>query len=98
MGAVEDVKPLSFFKQKSDTILNYIKSTKKPKFITVNGNVEFVVQDAQSYQDMVEYVDSINSTYVVAKVKKAMKEIEEGKGIPVDELLSRIEKKYKFNL
>ena len=95
MGAVEDVKPLSFFKQKSDTVLNYIKSTKKPKFITVNGNVEFVVQDAQSYQDM---VDDTSSASDLVKIMQGIDDVEKGRYIAAEEFFDKIGREYNFDL
>lgn len=94
MNILNDIKPLSFFKQKTSEVIKHIKSTKKPTFITINGNVEVVVQDAESYQAMMDYINNINDS---KKITKALNEIENGEGKPLEDSFKAIEKKYKLN-
>jgi prevent-host-death family protein len=54
MNVVRDIQSLSIFKRDASKIIKQIKATKEPVVLTVNGIAEVVVQDAASYQKLVE--------------------------------------------
>ena len=54
MNIVRDIQSLSIFKRDASRIIKQIKSTKQPVVLTVNGVAEVVVQDAESYQQLVD--------------------------------------------
>jgi PHD/YefM family antitoxin component YafN of YafNO toxin-antitoxin module len=89
LNIVEDIKSLSFFKQKTGDVIKHIKSTKKPTFLTINGNVELVIQDAESYQKM---IDDMN----VAKILNALDCVKKGDVVQLEEGLEKIRKKHKI--
>jgi PHD/YefM family antitoxin component YafN of YafNO toxin-antitoxin module len=89
MNVVEDIKSLSFFKQKTGDVVKHIKSTKKPTFITINGNVELVIQDARSYQKIMDYMGA-------DKILRALDCVENGDLTPLAEGLEKIRKKHKI--
>lgn len=93
MNIIDDIKPISFLKQKTSEVVNHVKTTKQPTFITINGNVELVIQDAESYQKVVDSMYSLSENDVL-KIKAGLKEIEEGKGISADEFFKKIKNKY----
>ena len=93
MNIIDDIKPISFLKQKTSEIVNRVKTTKQPTFITINGNVELVIQDAESYQEMVNSMYSLSENDI-SKIKAGLKEVEEGKGISADEFFEKIKNKY----
>lgn len=93
MNIIDDIKPISFLKQKTSEVVNRVKTTKQPTFITINGNVELVIQDAESYQKMVDSMHSLSKNDIL-KIKAGLKEIEEGKGISADEFFEKIKNKY----
>ena len=93
MNIIDDIKPISFLKQKTSEVVNRVKTTKQPTFITINGNVELVIQDAESYQEMVNSMYSLSENDI-SKIKAGLKEVEEGKGISADEFFEKIKNKY----
>ncbi len=93
MNIIDDIKPISFLKQKTSEVVNRVKTTKQPTFITINGNVELVIQDAESYQEMVNSKYSLSENDI-SKIKAGLKEVEEGKGISADEFFEKIKNKY----
>ena len=93
MNIIDDIKPISFLKQKTSEVVNRVKTTKQPTFITINGNVELVIQDAESYQEMVNSMYSLSENDI-SKIKAGLKEVEEGKGIPADKFFEKIKNKY----
>lgn len=93
MNIIDDIKPISFLKQKTSEVVNRVKTTKQPTFITINGNVELVIQDAESYQEMVNSKYSLSENDI-SKIKAGLKDVEEGKGISADEFFEKIKNKY----
>ena len=96
MNVVRDIQSLSIFKRDASKIIKQIKATKRPVVLTVNGVAEVVVQDAASYQELIdarEYAES------VAILRERLKAYDEGeKGIPMEEVFQSIAKKHGFTL
>jgi prevent-host-death family protein len=49
-----DIKSLSTFKRHTAKVVRQLKQTGQPVVLTVNGKAELVVQDAESYQKLLE--------------------------------------------
>jgi prevent-host-death family protein len=81
MDIMRDIKPLSTFKRNAAQIIANIKATGNPAIITVNGNAEVVVQDAESYQEMVDMIEYFKN---VRKIEMALAEVGEGKSVPAE--------------
>ena len=54
MKLARDIMSLSTFKRDSSKVMRQLKKTKEPVVLTVNGRAEIVVQDAESYQRLLE--------------------------------------------
>ena len=54
MKLARDIMSLSTFKRDSNKVMRQMKKTKEPVVLTVNGKAAFVVQDAESYQQLLE--------------------------------------------
>jgi prevent-host-death family protein len=54
MKLARDIMSLSTFKRDSNKVMRQMKKTKEPVVLTVNGKAELVVQDAESYQHLLE--------------------------------------------
>jgi prevent-host-death family protein len=54
MELTRDIMSLSTFKRDSNKVMRQMKKTKEPVVLTVNGKPAVVVQDAESYQKLVE--------------------------------------------
>ena len=54
MKLARDIMSLSTFKRDSNKVMRQMKKTKQPVVLTVNGKAAIVVQDAESYQDLLE--------------------------------------------
>jgi prevent-host-death family protein len=51
---LSDVRPLSDFKRSQTELLRHLKTTRRPLLLTLNGRAEVVIQDAESYQRLLE--------------------------------------------
>ena len=54
MKLARDIMSLSTFKRDSNKVMRQMKKTKEPIVLTVNGRAAVVVQDAESYQELLE--------------------------------------------
>lgn len=96
MNVVRDIQSLSIFKRDASKIIKQIKATKAPVVLTVNGVAEVVVQDAASYQEL---IDSRERAESVAILRKQLKAFDDGeKGVPMEEVFQNIAKKHGFTL
>ena len=54
MKLARDIMSLSTFKRDSNKVMRQMKKTKEPVVLTVNGKAAVVIQDAESYQQLLE--------------------------------------------
>ncbi len=52
MQLVNDIKPVTYLKNRAADVLKYINETHRPMIITQNGEAKAVIQDPKSYEDM----------------------------------------------
>lgn len=92
MRVTRDIQSLSEFKQNASKFIKQVRETKEPMVLTVNGKAAVVVQDAESYQAM---VDARERAETVAILRKRMEYVRNGgKLIPADEAFEKISKKF----
>ena len=60
----------------------------------MNGRAELVVQDAESYQLILERLDRAET---LASIRRGIEQFDEGQGIPADEAEERLRKKHGFS-
>ncbi|MGD9127597.1 MAG: type II toxin-antitoxin system Phd/YefM family antitoxin [Planctomycetia bacterium] len=92
MDLTRDIDSLTHFKRNTSTVIEQIKATGQPMVLTVNGKAEVVVQDASSYQQMLDLVERAEA---VLGIKKGLESIERGEGIPAEEAFARLRKRGK---
>lgn len=93
MNITRDIDSLTHFKRNTAEVIEQLKATGQPMVLTVNGKAEIVVQDAASYQAM---LDAIDRAEAAAGIKKGLDSIERGEGIPADEAFRRLREKHKI--
>jgi prevent-host-death family protein len=54
LDLTKDIQSLTAFRRKSGQFLKQIKKSKRPVVLTVNGKAEAIVQDAESYQRLLD--------------------------------------------
>jgi hypothetical protein len=90
-----DIKPLSNFKRDSVSVIKHLKRTGRPVVLTINGKAEVVVQDAKSYQHLLELSDRAEA---VIGIRRGLESMEKGEGIPAEEAFEKLRKKRKIPL
>ncbi|BAY10950.1 type II toxin-antitoxin system Phd/YefM family antitoxin [Calothrix sp. NIES-2098] len=88
---LRNIHPLSEFQRSAKTFLTTLKDTQAPIVLTVNGKAAVVVQDAESYQRLLERLELLES---LAGIRKSLDEFEQGQGIPLDEAFQQLRQKH----
>jgi prevent-host-death family protein len=83
----DEIDTLSNFKRNTSEFLEQLKRTKKPVVLTINGRAELVVQDAGSYQRLLEYAEKLET---IEALKPAIAEMKSGQGESADRVFSEI--------
>ena len=65
MKLARDIMSLSTFKRDSNKVMRLMKKTKEPVVLTINGKAELVVQDAESYQQLLELKERADTVEVL---------------------------------
>ncbi len=82
-----DIHSLTDFTRNAKNFIQTIKATKNPMAITVNGDAEVVIQDAETFQAM---VDELQQSRLVKAIQEGERDIREGRVQPADVAFSEI--------
>jgi PHD/YefM family antitoxin component YafN of YafNO toxin-antitoxin module len=94
MFDLREVRSVTEFQRNLKVYVGRLKKKKTPLVLTVNGRAELVVQNAESYQAL---LDRLESAEIVAACREGIAQIERGEGIPLEEAMERIRKKHGFS-
>jgi prevent-host-death family protein len=89
MDLTHDIHPLTDFKRNTPEFLRQLKESGRPLVLTINGRAEVVVQDAASYQRLMDLAERLET---IAAVKESLAGISERKGRSLDEVFEAVEK------
>lgn len=81
----DDIRPLTDFKRNTSAFVNRMRKSQRPLILTVNGTAELVVQDARSYQRMLDRLDRLEA---VEAIRLGMQAADEGRVRPAREALA----------
>lgn len=87
MNLREDIDSLSNFKRNTGEFLEKMRETGKPIVLTINGKARLVVQDAGSYQKLLELAERIET---IEALKPAIEEMRRGEGEPADKVFAEL--------
>ena len=76
----KDIHSLSDFKRNTSNFLDQMRGTGHPVVLTINGKAELVVQDAASYQKLLDRLDELES---LEKIKQALADVQSGRLTPL---------------
>lgn len=89
-----DIHSLSDFKRKTAEYLARMRESGRPVVLTVNGKAELVVQDAASYQRLLELAEQAEMREFL---RASREDIEAGRTEPAVEALERLAEKHRLN-
>ena len=82
MKLTRDIRSLSTFKRDTAKLMRQMKKTKAPVVLTVNGKAELVVQDAESYQQLLEAKDRMEA---IEGIRRGLQSLKGNTGKPAEE-------------
>lgn len=82
MKLTRDIHSLSTFKRDTAKLVRQMKRTKEPVVLTVNGKAELVVQDAASYQELLEAKDRMEA---IEGIRRGLQSMKRNAGKPAEE-------------
>lgn len=89
MNITKDIHPLTEFKRNTTELVRQLRETGQPIVLTINGRAELVVQDAGSYQRLIDLVDRLEA---IAGIRKGLEESKRGEGQPIEDAVRDIRK------
>ena len=93
MVHLEDIHSLTDFQRNTKEHIQRLKETGRPEVLTVNGKAEIVVQDAASYQKLLELIDRVEA---IEGIQKGLESMQRGEGKPAQEVFTRLRKKHNI--
>ncbi|MGH9914021.1 MAG: type II toxin-antitoxin system Phd/YefM family antitoxin [Pyrinomonadaceae bacterium] len=85
MKLERDIQSLSVFKRDTTKFVRQMRKTKEPIVLTVNGKATLVVQDAESYQKLLEAKDRIEA---IEGIRRGLADMKAGRGTPSDKFFA----------
>jgi PHD/YefM family antitoxin component YafN of YafNO toxin-antitoxin module len=87
------IDSLTNFKRNTPAFLDQLQESGQPVVLTINGQAKLVVQDASSYQQLLETIDRLEA---IEGIQRGLGEIKAGKGKPLDQVDRAIRKKHRI--
>ncbi|WP_017295995.1 type II toxin-antitoxin system Phd/YefM family antitoxin [Geminocystis herdmanii] len=89
-----DIQSLSTFKRNTNDLISQIKETGSPMILTVNGKAEIVVQDAISYQQLLDKIDRLET---MLEIQKGLADVKQGNTQSLDSFIKEMETKHDIS-
>ena len=87
----QDIHPLTTFKRNTNQLITQMKNTGHPIVLTINGKAELVIQDATSYQKL---LDTIEELETIIGIKQGLEDLAQGRTRPVNQFIEEMQKKH----
>jgi len=84
---LNEVRSVTDFQRNAKEYVGKLKDSKTPLVLTVNGRAELVVQDAASYQDLLNRLQELET---IAAIRVGLQQAHEGKVKPARTALKRL--------
>ena len=88
---IRQIHPLTDFLRNHKAHVARLKETGTPEVLTVNGRAEVVVQDAASYQELMDRLQHMES---VAAIREGIESAERGELKPAAQVFAEMKAKY----
>ena len=83
----QDIKPISYLKAKTASVINDVNKNQRTIIITQNGEAKAVVQDIKSYENLQ------NSLNLLKLIVQSENDIENNRTIEQEEMFDNLEQK-----
>jgi prevent-host-death family protein len=93
MKISRDIQSLTAFKRDTNRLVKQINETKAPLILTVNGKPSVVVQDAESYDELMRLKDRMD---LIAGVKRGLESMRKGEGRDAEEFFDELFREFNI--
>ena len=87
----QDIHSLTDFKRRTADFMKQMKGGHRPIVLTVKGRAQIVVQDAASYQKLLETADQYEA---ISSIQEGLSQSERGEGISLKTFDKRMRRKH----
>jgi len=87
LDLANDIDSLSQFKRNTPEFIRRLKAEGRPVVLTVNGKAELVVQDAASYQRLVEIAERVER---MDGLRASLDDMKAGRVSPAEDMLAEM--------
>lgn len=93
MADLTNSHSLTDFQRNARAFIDGLNQTREPVLLTVNGKVQAVLLDPVTFQQMEARLERER---FIAEVREGLKDVDEGRVRPLDDVLADIKTKYGF--
>jgi PHD/YefM family antitoxin component YafN of YafNO toxin-antitoxin module len=90
---LDHIRSLTEFQRHTSQFVTQLKQTGKPLVLTVNGRAELVVQDAQSYQHLLDQIARLRDIEALLVALEQSEQSEQGSAQSARPALKRLRQK-----
>jgi len=83
----KDIQPLSEFRANAASMIEKVKNEHRPLVITQHGKSSAVLLDVGDYENMIETIE------LLQEINQARQELEDGKGVSHEEVMSSLKER-----
>ncbi|MGI8641895.1 MAG: type II toxin-antitoxin system Phd/YefM family antitoxin [Pyrinomonadaceae bacterium] len=91
LDIVRDIDSLSNFKRDTSKFVKRMKKSGSPVVLTVNGKAQIVVQDAESYQKMLELLDRAEA---IEGIRQGLEDVNQKKTASLEQFDKKMRTKH----
>jgi PHD/YefM family antitoxin component YafN of YafNO toxin-antitoxin module len=91
MKIARDIRPLTYFRRQSAEAVRQLKASRRPMALTINGKAELVVQDAVSYQRLLDIAAQADAR---EGIRQGLEEISQGRTRLSRDVFDEIRREY----
>ena len=91
MDITRDIQPLTYFRRKSAEAVKHLKATRRPMLLTINGKAEVVVQDARSYQRLLDIAAQADAA---EGIRQGLQDVARRRTRPASEVFDEIRREH----
>lgn len=88
MIRLDDIHSLTEFQRNTREHIDRLKKTGRPEVLTINGQAELVVQDARSYQELLDRVERAEQS---ARLRRGIADYRTGRVRDIETALGELE-------
>ena len=95
MDLSRDIHSLTDFKKNTPDFLKQLKDSGDPVVLTINGKAELVVQDAASYQKLLDLAEEAR---VIEGIRQGLEDMKAGRTISLDAFKGHVRKTHGISV